>query len=90
MDFIPRHRSIAGTAPLDNTSAHDSRPTREFIQEAITVLKNETPQGPSLTQIWDSIQAGVDNLHHRLTSLSSEVNNHISSTVDTAAALQQL
>ena len=89
VDFTPHHRSIAGTAPPDSTRAHDNRPTREFIQEAITALKNETPQGPSLTQIRDSIQAGVDSLQLRLTTLSAEVNQHTSLAVDSAAAVQQ-
>ena len=89
VDFTLHHRSIAGASPPDSTRAQDSRPTREFIQEAITALKNETPQGPSLTQIRDSIQAGVDSLQIRLTTLSSEVNQHTSLAVDSAAALQQ-
>lgn len=89
VDFTPHHRSIAGSSPPDSTRAHDLRPTREYINDAITALKNETPQGPSLAQLQDTIQTGVDNLQRRLSTLSSEVNRHTTTTVETAATLQQ-
>lgn len=89
VDFTPHHRSIAGSSPQESARAQDHRPTQEYIQEAITALKNETPQGPSLAQIQDSITTGVDNLQRRLSTLSAEVNQHTSTTIETAATIQQ-
>lgn len=88
VDFTPHYPSIAGTSPPESTRAQDHRSTREFIQEALTAFKNETPQGPSLSQLRNSIQAGVDSLQHRLSSFSSEVNQHTTHTVEVAAAAQ--
>lgn len=89
VDFSPHYRSIAGSSPPDSTKAHDSRPTREFLQEAITALKIKTPQGPSLTQLRDSIQAGVDSLQTRITALSSDINTHTTSIVAATSLAQQ-
>lgn len=88
VDFTLHQRSLAGSAPPANVRAHDNRPTREFINDAITALKNETPQGPTLSQVRDSLQAGVDNLQQRLTTLQSEVNDHTSRTMTAAATTQ--
>lgn len=90
VDFMPHRRSMSGTAPVASARSLDERPTRVILQDALTAFKNETPHGPTLTQIRNSIQEGVDSLQSRLTSLSFEINQHTSTVVDAAASTQQL
>lgn len=89
VDFFPHRRSISGSNPTESSKQHDRRPTREILHDAITAMQNETPSGPSLKQIRDSIRDGVESLHNRMQTLGSEVNLQTTTTIEAATTAQQ-
>lgn len=89
VDFAPHHKSISGAAPLDQSRAHDKRPTREVVQDALTALHNEEPAGPTLSIIQETLQAGVDSIQERLLNIRSEINQHTTLSIDVVVAAQK-
>ena len=88
VDFSPHIKSLVGSQPIAIARAHDLRPTREVIAEAITAFKNDSTPNTTLHQLTTTLQQVKIGLKTHITSASDGVNTHTTTHLAAATAQQ--
>lgn len=78
VDFTPHRRSFAGTDPTSAAQAHEHRPTREVLADAVEALQNQERPAPppTLTEIKTAMKQVEDRIEARLAIFGNGITQH--------------